>query len=271
MLKLTEFGNEEWEFVYPASAKDVTGEFHRGCEFLEDGQITEAEKIFKSVLAQMPDHIDAIHHLAIVNLNQGLSAQARELWQQAVRIGRKAFPPDFQPGQDHLPWDLLDNRPFLRALHGLALAKFNSGETEEALQLFQELLALNPFDNQGARVMAVESLFKLGRFEDILKITDKFRWDIMPDTLYGRALALFRLNQRKKATLALKRAVLDFPMVGRELLKKRHKIPQTPGFRMMRGDDEEAYEYWSRFGQFWEEDPEACEWLETVVWVLAVR
>jgi tetratricopeptide (TPR) repeat protein len=118
----------------------------------------------------MPDHLDAIHHLALVLSCRGLFDEARDLWEQSVRIGRKAFPRDFEIGHDLLEWGFRRNRPFLRCLQGLALARYEEGEIGEALVLFQELLSLNPSDNQGVRAMGVEALFKLGRIEDALEI-----------------------------------------------------------------------------------------------------
>ena len=82
-----------------------------GCESFKEGNLLEAEKTFKSALAQMPDHLDAIHHLAMVQSKQGLVTQARFLWEQSVHIGHKAFPPEFEQGQDRLEWGWLDNRP----------------------------------------------------------------------------------------------------------------------------------------------------------------
>ncbi len=266
MLKMARFDKNEWEFVYPRHDRKLTEEFNLGCDYLEEGNLIEAEIAFKSVLAQMPDYIDAIHHLAIVKLNEGLTEQARDLWEQSVRIGRKTFSTEFQYGQDKLPWDLLDNRPFLRSLHGLGLAKFNNGETQEALELFNEILSLNPDDNQGARIMAVEALFKLGKIEEIIQITDKYRKDILPDLLYGRALALFKLNEQRKANAALKKAIDYFPLVGEELLKKKHKPPNTTGRDVVTiGGNDEAYEYWKTSGQFWEKDPNTLQWLGRIM------
>jgi len=64
--------------------------------------------------------------------------------------------------------------------------------------LFQKLLLLNPNDNQGVRTLAEEALFKLDRLEDALKIAEQYPTDIMPDTLYGRALALFKLGVARR-------------------------------------------------------------------------
>jgi Tfp pilus assembly protein PilF len=58
-------------------------EFDRGCEYFEEGELLKAEKVFKSVLARMPDHLDAIHHLAMVQSEQGSKCQARDLWEQS--------------------------------------------------------------------------------------------------------------------------------------------------------------------------------------------
>lgn len=93
--------------------------------------------------------------------------------------------------------------------------------------MFQKLLLLNPNDNQGVRTLAEEALFKLDRLEDALKIAEQYPTDIMPDTLYGRALALFKLGRREEATVALQQAVENLPLVGKELLKIRHHLPRT--------------------------------------------
>jgi tetratricopeptide (TPR) repeat protein len=265
MLKLSRVAPHEWRFVYSDIYDNLMDEFGSGCEFYEQGNLDEAERVFKAVLAQMRDHLDAIHHLALVLSERNLLDQARDLWDQSVRIGRKAFPQDFKLGRERLEWGWLENRPFLRCLHGLALARYDEGEVEEALRLFQELLSLNPNDNQGVRAMAEEVLFKLGRLEDALEITEQYREDVMPETLYGRALALFKLGRRREASVALKQAIRYLPLVRKELLKTGHRLPRTARPDMVSvGGADEAYYYWQHWGQFWEEDPEALEWLRGI-------
>ena len=266
MLKLSQMAMHEWEFVYPNTYHDLMDQFDAGCESYEEGDIDEAEKIFRAVLAQMPDHLDAIHHLALVLSERSLMGKARDLWEQAVRIGHKAFPQDFELGRDRLEWAWLENRPFLRCLHGLALTRYDDGKTEEALRLFQELLSLNPNDNQGVRAMAQEALFKLGRFEDALEIAEQYPNDIMPQTLYGRALTLFKLGRRQEATVALQEAIEYLPLVGKELLKTKHHLPRTARpDRVTVGGADEAYYYWEQAGRFWKKDAEALEWLREVM------
>ena len=50
-----------------------------------------------------------------------------------------------------LPWGWIDNRPFLRCMHGYGLCLWRLGRTSEAAAVFERMLWLNPSDNQGER------------------------------------------------------------------------------------------------------------------------
>ena len=52
-----------------------------------------------------------------------------------------------------LPWGLIDNRPFLRCMHGYGLCLWRLGRFDEAGRIFQRMLWLNPSDNQGVRFL----------------------------------------------------------------------------------------------------------------------
>jgi hypothetical protein len=57
---------------------------------------------------------------------------------------------------DVLPWDLIDNRPFLRCMHGFGLCQWRLGRFKEAAAIFKRMLWLNPSDNQGVRFIIDE-------------------------------------------------------------------------------------------------------------------
>ncbi|MFW6057048.1 MAG: hypothetical protein ACOC9B_07060, partial [Chloroflexota bacterium] len=262
MLTVSRFGPHEWHFVYPPKYDELMDLFHAGCELFEEDRLLEAEAAFRTVLARMPDHLDAIHHLALILSEEGEHLYARDLWQLSVVIGHMAFPAEFQHGLDRLPWLDLENRPFLRCLRGLALTLYENDEQEDALALFEECLSLNPNDNQGARSMALELLFALGRWEDGFNLTMRYPQDMMCETTYGRALALYRLRRHDLANAALSEAVEHHPRVQRELLKKTHRRPKPTWHGGMEvGGAEEAWEYWRRFGRFWRDTPGAFQWL----------
>ena len=71
-------------------------------------------------------------------------------YQVGVRIGELSLGADFSGA---LPWGLIDNRPFLRCLHGYGLCLWRLGRVDEADALFERLLWLNPADHQGVRFL----------------------------------------------------------------------------------------------------------------------
>jgi hypothetical protein len=67
-----------------------------------------------------------------------------------LRIGELSLKDDFD---GLLPWGHIDNRPFLRCMHGYGLCLWRLGRLEEAGGVFDRMLWLNPSDNQGARFL----------------------------------------------------------------------------------------------------------------------
>jgi hypothetical protein len=52
-----------------------------------------------------------------------------------------------------LPWGWIDNRPFLRCMHGFGLCLWRLDRFKEAARIFDRMLWLNPYDNQGVRFL----------------------------------------------------------------------------------------------------------------------
>ena len=70
-----------------------------------------------------------------------------------MRIGELSVGEGFE---GILPWGNIDNRPFLRCLHGYGLCLWRLGRTREAAKVFERMLWLNPPDNQGARFLLAQ-------------------------------------------------------------------------------------------------------------------
>jgi tetratricopeptide (TPR) repeat protein len=74
-------------------------------------------------------------------------------YEAGVRIGELSLGEGFD---GLLPWGWIDNRPFLRCLHGFGLCLWRLGRFEEAGRIFDRMLWLNPSDNQGSRCLIGE-------------------------------------------------------------------------------------------------------------------
>lgn len=68
----------------------------------------------------------------------------------SVHIAEKNLPEDFD---GVMLWECLENRPYLRALHGLCLTYWKIKEFEKAHQIAKKMLRICPGDNIGARFL----------------------------------------------------------------------------------------------------------------------
>ena len=115
-------------------------------ELKQQGDHEGACRILMQLLEADLRCLDAHAHLG--NLTFSRPEDAIRHYEMGVRIAELSLGPAFA---DVLPWGAIDNRPFLRCLHGYALCLWRLGRTADAASVFERLLWLNPSDNQGAR------------------------------------------------------------------------------------------------------------------------
>lgn len=118
------------------------------------GDARHSEKLLSEMLRQDLRCVDAHAHLG--NLAMA-GYPARRAWGRAhrhYRVGVEIAERPLAPGgQDVTPKGLIDNRPYLRCLHGLGLASWALGDAEAAERLFARLLWRDPADGAGARFL----------------------------------------------------------------------------------------------------------------------
>ena len=71
-------------------------------------------------------------------------------YEVGLRIGELSLGNNFE---GVLHWGQIDNRPFLRCMHGYGLCLWRLGRFDEAGRVFDRMLWLNPSDNQGVRFL----------------------------------------------------------------------------------------------------------------------
>lgn len=266
MQRLERVGPHEWRFRWPEGFFAASEAMDAAVDLAEAGNEREAERRLRALLASHPEHLDVQHYLALVLDRNGREEEALRLWQEAVALGRTAFPPRaFKRGNDLLEWGWLENRPFLRCLDGLLLAYRDAGRDVEAIELGRELLVLNPNDNQGIRCVLPAVLLDGERYAEVVDLLAPYRDDMFAETLYCRALALFALSRFDEADDALRDAIERLPLVAEELLRADH-VPvegPMPGHQTIGGADQ-AYNYWEECADDWEAILGSLKWLKRV-------
>ncbi len=116
------------------------------------GDYKAARKILMDLCQGDLRCLDAHAHLGNFDFDDGPKDAIRH-YEVGVRIGELSLGPDFD---GLLPWGHIDNRPFLRCMHGFGLCLWRIGRFGEAERIFERMLWLNPSDNQGVRVLLGE-------------------------------------------------------------------------------------------------------------------
>lgn len=154
--------------------------FQDALELHRQGRLEEAAKGYHAVLATEPNHVESLVHLGVLQLGQGLSAEARRLLQQAV-----ALAPDS-----------------VDAHANLAAALLASGLGEEAIREYHRALGLSP--NAAHLQYALAScLQSLERYEEA---TAAYEMALAaepghPEANYGLATLFAKLERLDEAAL----------------------------------------------------------------------
>lgn len=188
------------------------------------------------------------------------SAEAIDYYRQGAAAGEKALGKAcFRDDVGHF-WGILETRPYMRARQGLAQALWNMGQRDEAVAHYQEMLRLNPNDNQGIRYLLLDCLLFLGRDDEAADLISKYEEDGSAAWSWSRALLAFhRQGDCTEARDALSHARRENKHVAPLLLGDKKMPRRLPDYISWGGKDEAvAYVYGA--ASAWEVAPGALAW-----------
>jgi hypothetical protein len=145
----------EMEQVLPGENSDDpdTDSILDAVELKESGDYAGAHRVLMGLLAADLRCLDAHAHLGNFAFDHSPEKAIRH-YEVGVRIA------EFSLGQGFdgvLHWGYMNNRPFLRCMHGYGLCLSSLGRYKEAEEVFSRMLWLNPTDNQGVRFLLGKS------------------------------------------------------------------------------------------------------------------
>ena len=222
-----------------ASFESADHVFHEGMEYWWEGDRRTALKYFRRALKLDPQHADAHNHLGIASLGAGRLKDAEQHFRAAVDGGEQRIAHDGAK----VPWAILVNRPYLRALGNLALALAEQRKWPEALAIHQRMLQLNPNDNQGVRYLVGVEHLQVGDNQAAIKAFERCLGEDV-GCAFGLALARLRVSGPP--------ADVGEPLL-RGFAENRYVAPMLLGER------------WERLDAFYDSNMAEPEWAHAVV------
>jgi tetratricopeptide (TPR) repeat protein len=188
--------------------------------------------------------------------------RALQLYQSGIQAGKRALGENYFEENKGYFWGLLETRPYMRALEGVARCLWILGNKDESIRNYQKLLELNPNDNQGIRYVLADLYQGYRADKELEQLIRQFENDWTAVWLYTRALLAYKKSgENNEANRILSDAMGQNPFVPEYLTGKKRvpvRIPETMGW----GDESEAVRYASDHLNYWREVPGAIDWVE---------
>jgi tetratricopeptide (TPR) repeat protein len=225
-----------------------------------DAQGVRRIRLARQALTISEDCADAYVLLAEEAANN--IEEAKAFYEKGVAAGERALGPErFEEDAGHF-WGIIETRPYMRARAGLAGCLYRLGEREQAVAHYQDMLRLNPGDNQGIRYLLANLLLEIGDDKALNTLLEQYEDDASAVWSYTRALMTFQEEGPSKAATARLNEALSYnPFVPAYLLGEKRLPRHLPEY-MGLGDENEAIHYAVEAQAIWGQDREALAWLQ---------
>lgn len=222
----------------------------------------EKVKLARKALEVCPDCADA--YVILAEETGDSLMEALTLCRKGVEAGERALGPEyFEEDVGHF-WGIFETRPYMRARLSLAMVLWRLDKHEEAVSHLQEMLRLNPGDNQGIRYTLASCFLMMDRDEELGELLDSYSDEPTACWSYTRALHSFRREGDTGTSRKLLKEALDCnPHVPDYFLGKK-ELPDEPLEAIRFGDETEAIDYAFDFLLGWRLTSGALDWLKDV-------
>lgn len=181
-----------------------------GWKRLEQGQLERAEGHFRRSLEMDPDRVEALNGLGQVYMAWDELDEAAELFQMALAIAEPKLP----RGKRRTGWSDPHVRPYLRALHLLAMTRIRRGAYQAATEPLEAMLVWDATGVDGeAYLLLGQCRQRLGEIEAADECYEKARIR-HPHAWYLYGLTRLLLGHGGEAEHCFKSAVDVVPEVA---------------------------------------------------------
>ncbi|HMO26893.1 MAG TPA: tetratricopeptide repeat protein [Tepidisphaeraceae bacterium] len=235
-------------------------------ELVYDAMEADDEKtvvaLCRRALEIYPDCADAIIQLA--EIESVYVRDVIEAGRRAVEAGRRDLGPQYFRQNRGVFWLDVDTRPFMRAMAMLADALRQWGQPEginEAIAIYEEMLQLNPNDNQGVRDPLAGCYLQARRYDAAADLLERYEGDGMAVPRWARVLLAYVTQPMSTAVKLLKLAREQNPHVEQYLTGQKRR-PRARSDYYSLGEESEAIFCVDTLWEAWKKHPAARQWLQ---------
>lgn len=261
---------DTWIFHQPSVLISYHQELLYAMDIMHTRLLT-AERIFrKIIMACGHSHIDALLSLAVILNRTGRHIEGNALIHRAHLICMETLPPYFTPGTDAIYWSILENRPFLRAMHAVIAEYIREKQYERALEKIDFLLKVNQPDDTRAAALAPVCYMHLQQYCEYLAWYEQQPAEKHTlDQVFFSFLALYKLGRTTQATERFLEARQVYPHMAAELLKSSHQFPANEfseyQAQIPSGSRQEAFVCWLAAKDLWQQEKGLKKFIRTIL------
>jgi tetratricopeptide (TPR) repeat protein len=180
---------------------------------------------------------------------------------RTVERGEKSLGKKFFQENAGWFWGLLETRPYMRARAHLAALLNEAGQIDEAIGHWEEMLRLNPNDNQGLRYPLLGGYLEQGNLSGVDRVFSEYPDEGSAMFAWARLLASVFAGKESAAAKALADARKANKHVEAYLIGRK-KMPADGRGYYSPGEPSEAIVCMFEIGSAWKKHPAAIDWLK---------
>lgn len=218
----------------------------------------QADRLIFEAFSLDPDCVEAYEYLAEVAASPMISLLLYKNGMMAARkkLGEKFF----KENKGHF-WGIHETRPFMRCMQGYADTLYMLGQSDAALDLYFEMLELNPNDNQGVRNLLGLYCLQHNKLNEFEQLAKNYSDEITAFYQYNLVLFSFlKEGDTEHTRTLLAEARQHNKHVPHLLTSKKNLPPLSDKYSL--GAKSEAIYYTTYARDVWQSKTGATSWLE---------
>lgn len=260
---LERVADSEYLIVFPESADEYIKKHYEAVENLENDYLVVAEKELTEVTKSLKGHF-ASHNL-LIDIAQGNNDQSRvaKLFTAGEREVKTIL--NNISKEDSLPWKYGSNRDFLRFLYNLGVRALSTSSLKKAEEIFKNILRLNPNDDQDVKEILVDTLFDLGKYDEIIEISKGYDHSKNSAMIFNEILCHYIKGDLDSAKTIISDLTEENISVFRNLLDGEGNIlddSSAHNYIPISVIQNKSLFYWENFREYWESCPGSIDFLK---------